>query len=256
MKRLSAFFLALALCFSVCVATACSVSDKNVSSESKESDSVGGGNSSSETIDPGEEESKKTVWNKVANFSTGFSSADGGVAEIVKYNDDNGKFYLVNGKTQTLDIVTLGTLKDDKTQLETIFNEETDRISFSSLVTEHPDDFADGFTVGDITSVAINEEKDVVAVALQAKTYDRIGAVALLDYDGNFIKAYPCGVQPDMITFAGNLILTADEGEPRLGYGEGCVDPKGSVTVIDISSGIDNQRDMKIPSKLVQKCSV
>ena len=59
-----------------------------------------------------------------------------------------------------------------------------------------------------------------------------------------------------MITFAGNLILTADEGEPRLGYGEGCVDPKGSVTVIDISSGIDNQRDMKIPSKLVQKCSV
>ena len=75
MKRLSAFFLALALCFSVCVATACSVFDKNVSSESKESDSVGGGNSSSETIDPGEEESKKTVWNKVANFSTGFSSA-------------------------------------------------------------------------------------------------------------------------------------------------------------------------------------
>ena len=116
------------------MATACSVFDKNVSSESKESDSVGGGNSSSETIGPGEEESKKTVWNKVANFSTGFSSADGGVAEIVKYNDDNGKFYLVNGKTQTLDIVTLGTLKDDKTQLETIFNEETDRISCSSLV--------------------------------------------------------------------------------------------------------------------------
>ncbi len=237
MKRLLAIFMALALCVSVSVTTACLISDKGGNPSSDVSDSSNSGTSGGGTIKPGEEEEENTVWNKVANFSTGFSSADGGVAEIVKYNKDNGKFYLVNGKTQTLDIVTLSTLKDDKTQLETTFNEKTDRIFFNSLVSEHPEDFADGFAVGDITSVAINEEKDVVAVALQAKAYDQAGSVALLNYDGSFIKAYPCGVQPDMVTFAGNLILTADEGEPRMGYGEGYVDPKGSVTVVDVSTG-------------------
>ena len=41
-----------------------------------------------------------------------------------------------------------------------------------------------------------------------------------------------------MITFSGNLVLTADEGEPRLGYGSDTVDPKGSVTVLDLSGGV------------------
>lgn len=45
------------------------------------------------------------------------------------------------------------------------------------------------------------------------------------------------GVQPDMVTFADNdTVLTADEGEPREGYGVGIVDPKGSVTVADVST--------------------
>ena len=243
-KRLSAIFMALALCVSLSATTACSASD-NGEKPGSGIDAPGGntgddGNAGGGTVPPDGGKTNKNALNKVANFSTGFTSADGGVAEIVKYNEDNGKFYLVNGKTQTLDIVTLRTLADDKTQLETVFTEETDRISFDSLTADHPDDFADGFAVGDITSVAINEDSDIIAVALQAKDYDGAGAVVLLNYDGSFIKAYPCGVQPDMVTFSGNLILTADEGEPRLGYGEGCVDPKGSVTVIDLSSGIDN----------------
>ena len=51
---------------------------------------------------------KDFYWNKVASYYTGYSSADGGVAEIVQYNEDNGKLYLVNGLTRTVDIVTLG----------------------------------------------------------------------------------------------------------------------------------------------------
>ena len=244
-KRLSAIFTAFALCASLCAATACasSGSDEKPGNEINApggEENPGGGNSGGGTVKPGGEKTKINALNKVANFSTGFTSADGGVAEIVKYNEDNRKFYLVNGKTQTLDIVTLRTWADDKTQLETVFDEASDRISFEALAAEHSEDFAGGFAVGDITSVAINEELNVVAVALQAKEYDKAGAVALLNYDGSYIKAYSCGVQPDMVTFAGNFILTADEGEPRMGYGEGCADPKGSVTVIDISSGIEN----------------
>ncbi len=178
--------------------------------------------------------------NKAAEFNTGFSSAEGGVAEIVKYNKDNGKVYLINGKTQTLDIVSLGVYADNADELQTTFNEVTDRIDFNKIVSEHSADFETGFEVGDITSVSINNELKVIAVALQGSEYYSNGAVVLLDYDGNYVKAYACGVQPDMVTFAGNLVLTANEGEPRLGYAEGTVDPKGSVTIIDLSAGVQN----------------
>ena len=40
-------------------------------------------------------------------------------------------------------------------------------------------------------------------------------------------KVVEVGVQPDMVTFADDgTVLTADEGEPREGYGGGIVDPK------------------------------
>ncbi len=186
----------------------------------------------------GSVEQKNVILNKAAEFNTGFSSADGGVAEIVKYNQDNGKVYLVNGKTQTLDIVTLGVYAENANELQTEFNEATDRINFRKIVAEHSADFVSGFEVGDITSVAINTELDVIAVALQHSDYATNGAVVILNYDGGYIKAYECGVQPDMVTFAGDLILTANEGEPRNGYTDGTTDPKGSVTVIDLTAGV------------------
>ena len=41
-------------------------------------------------------------------------------------------------------------------------------------------------------------------------------------------KLVTVGVQPDMVTFAdNNTVLTADEGEPREGYGAGRGRPQG-----------------------------
>ena len=177
--------------------------------------------------------------NKIANFDTRMSSADGGVAEIVKYNTDNDKLYLVNGKTQTLDIVSVSAYGTDG-ELQTSFDENTDRISFGDIVSEHAEDFADGFEVGDITSVDVNTDKDVVAVALQHSDYASDGAIVLLDYDGGYIAAYEAGVQPDMLVFAGDKVLTANEGEPRDGYAAGAVDPRGSVTIVDLSAGTES----------------
>src|SRR5690606_12253132 len=47
------------------------------------------------------------------------------------------------------------------------------------------------------------------------------------------------GVMPDMVTFTpdGKFLLTANEGEPDPAYTS---DPEGSVSVIDISSGIED----------------
>ena len=238
-KKLFTIFMTMTFCtyFNV---VGCAPSNSDNNSHSENFNSTNSENSLSSSNKNDEQEIKKNIWNKVANFSTGFTSSEGGVAEIVKYNEENGKFYLINGKTQTLDIVNLQTLKNDIAQLETVFDEEKDRISFDLLTKNYIKDFPSGFALGDITSVAINEELNVIAVALQDEIYSNKGAVALLNYDGSFIKAYSCGVQPDMVTFAGNYILTADEGEPRLGYNGESIDPKGSVTIIDLSSGIKN----------------
>ena len=83
----------------------------------------------------------------------------------------------------------------------------------------------------------------------QAENYADTGRVALFtcNADGTltFDKVYETGVQPDMVTFASNdsKILTADEGEPRDGYGDGIIDPKGTVTIINLADQTVSQVD-------------
>src|SRR5699024_182165 len=93
----------------------------------------------------------------------------------------------------------------------------------------------DGFAYGDMTSVAVDTVNGHVVIALQAADYAAAGRIAVLDYDGNLLKSYETGVQPDMVTVSndGKWILTADEGEPREGYGAGTTDPAGSVTLVN-----------------------
>ncbi|SES94840.1 choice-of-anchor I family protein [Paenibacillus sp. NFR01] len=170
--------------------------------------------------------SSGTLMSKIAGYSTGFSSDKGGVAEIVKYNSDNQKFYLVNGSEKKVDIVGLSGLKSGGNaalQLEK-------RIDVSQMI--------QGFTFGDITSVDINTSLKRIAIAVQEADYSKAGAVILLDYDGNFQDSYATGVQPDMVTFTpdSKYLLTADEGEPRQGYAAPAVDPKGSVTIVDLTT--------------------
>lgn len=155
---------------------------------------------------------------RTGSLSIGTANPDGGVAEIVAYNKENEKAYIVNGQEGVLEAAKLnadGTL------------EESQVIQVKNLI--------DDFTYGDMTSVAVDTVYDRIAIALQADDYRAQGRVAVMDYDGNFIESYVTGVQPDMVTFSkdGRYILTADEGEPREGYTEGTEDPAGSVTIID-----------------------
>lgn len=156
---------------------------------------------------------------KIASYSVGTSSEDGGVAEIVRYNQDNGKFYLINGSSEpaSIDIVPLkasGELTKEST------------INVQALAEQ-----SSGFTFGDLTSIDINTVTQQIAVAVQEADANKTGKILLLDYAGKLVKEYPTGVQPDMVKFTsdGRYILTADEGEPRV---EG-IDPEGSVTVVD-----------------------
>ena len=167
----------------------------------------------------------------IGRYNAGAMNPDGGSAEIVVYNDANGCAYVINGLKGTLDVVSLSDLAS------------TDRVQALSGTEIDVKGLVSGFTYGDMTSVAVSPDGKTLAAAIQAEGYADNGYVALFDCaaDGSlsFRSAAEVGVQPDMVTFTpdGTKILTANEGEPREGYGEGVTDPAGTVSIIDAATG-------------------
>ena len=161
---------------------------------------------------------------KIASYSTGLTDKDGGVAEIVKYNPDNQKFYVINGKLQTIDIVDLSSLKTNTHQ--DLSKEKS--INIAELLNSN------SFQYGDLTSIDINTENQIIAAAVQDVDYTKNGRIVILDYDGNILHTFEAGVQPDNVVISkdGNHILSANEAEPRMGLENGA-DPEGSVTIVN-----------------------
>jgi 2',3'-cyclic-nucleotide 2'-phosphodiesterase / 3'-nucleotidase / 5'-nucleotidase len=85
-------------------------------------------------------------------------------------------------------------------------------------------------------SVAVRN--GIVAVAVEASPKTNPGSIAFFTVQGAFLKSLRVGALPDMVTFTpdGRYILSANEGEPAEDYS---VDPEGSVSVIDVSKGIE-----------------
>ena len=255
LKRIFAAFIAAAAATTMVFAAACSNDGNNEgngetpgitdpdNNGNNDNDGNNGGNTDPDGGNEGGNtpggddptESADIFWNKTAAFATGDSDADGGIAEIVQYNAENDKIYLVNGKTGTLDIVSVSNYNDTD-ELATTFDESADRIDIRQMIADNSSQFPAGFEYGDVTSVALNSGLDRIALAVQHADYSKNGAIVIADYEGKFVAAYEAGVQPDMVTFAGNIALSANEGEPREGYGTGAIDPTGSVTAVDIST--------------------
>ena len=166
-----------------------------------------------------------------ARHNSGAKNADGGSLEIVEYNSVNGYAYAVSGlKGQIIAVKIAGAEKGD-----TVTNLSGTGYDVKKLISSNKE-----FAYGDITSVAISPDGTKLAAAVQHENYATPGAVAIFTCEDNGELTHPVfaatGVQPDMVTFAdNNTILTADEGEPRQGYVDGAVDPKGTVSIIDLS---------------------
>lgn len=90
---------------------------------------------------------------------------------------------------------------------------------------------------GGVTSVAAYN--GLIAVASPNAIEQLNGSVVFFDTAGNFKKQVTVGALPDMVCFSpnGNMVLTANEGQPNADYS---VDPEGSVSLIDLSNGINN----------------
>lgn len=154
--------------------------------------------------------------------------------EIIDYNTVTGWAYAVNGVTGNLTAIPM----KNKNAVDKIALLDGKNINIKEIVENN----YKGFSYGDMTSVAVSPNGEKLAVAIQSSDYSAAGclAVFLCGADGtlSFDQIYEAGVQPDMVTFTpdSKKILSADEGEPRNGYEAGSIDPKGTVTVIDLTN--------------------
>lgn len=174
---------------------------------------------------------------KSASYSSGQYNVDGGVMEIIAYNKATGWAYSVNGQSGLLTALDLNVLTGNGSGIDLI-GEDYD---VKAMVAEAEP----GFAYGDMTSVAVSPDGSRLALALQDEAYDKTGRVAIFSCapDGSISleSLIECGVQPDMVTFVDNVtVLTADEGEPRMGYGDGIVDPAGSVSIINLDEAFSS----------------
>jgi len=97
---------------------------------------------------------------------------------------------------------------------------------------------------GNINSVTAHN--GFIALAIESIPAQGNGSVVILDANGNFINQVSVGAMPDMITFNNShtKLFTANEGEPNASYsanpllnGDLTIDPKGSVSIIDLTPG-------------------
>lgn len=180
-----------------------------------------------------ENEKSSVAMTQTAQYNSGMQNADGGVMEIIDYNTVTGWAYAVNGVTGNLTAIPMKNM----TASENIDLLDGKNINIKELVEKN----YEGFLYGDMTSVAVSPNGEKLALAIQASEYSEAGCIAVFTCgaDGTlrFEQAYEAGVQPDMVTFTpdSTKILSADEGEPREGYGAGSTDPQGTVTVVDVA---------------------
>jgi hypothetical protein len=138
---------------------------------------------------------------------------DDGAAEICAYDARSKTLFVVNGAQRTIDVLDVS---DPAHPMPTATIDVTPYGAAANSVAVH-----DG----------------LVAVAVEAEVKQAPGKVVLFSTAGRFLKAFPAGALPDMVTFTpdGRYILTANEGEPNADY---TLDPEGSVTIVDLSKGL------------------
>ncbi|HMO91778.1 MAG TPA: choice-of-anchor I family protein [Pirellulaceae bacterium] len=94
--------------------------------------------------------------------------------------------------------------------------------------------------VSDLGAAAnsVSVSNGMVAIAVEATNRTENGFVAFYDTDGIRKSVVEVGALPDAVTFSpdGKWVLVANEGEPNADY---TIDPEGSVSIIDVSQGID-----------------
>lgn len=159
-----------------------------------------------------------------------------GAAEIVTYQASKKWIYAINssGDNAVVDVIPASQF-----DVASLVKNNEGVITTTNLVPAITIKLND-HTPGDANSIAIDENNQLLAVAMAAKTTGQAGHIAFYTIAGDspvFLKNVPVGALPDMVTFThdGSKVIVANEGEPA---GDYSVDPEGSISVINVTNGI------------------
>lgn len=157
------------------------------------------------------------IMNPIGTYATGIFDQSG--AEIPAFDPETNRLFVVNAEAVAVEVLDL--------------SDPTNPTKIGAL---------DSSALGGAAN-SVDVKNGLVAVAVEANTVTDPGEVVFFESDSDFsdtvtpIKEVPVGALPDMLTFTsdGTKVVVANEGEPR-----GDVDPVGSVSIIDLSNGVDN----------------
>ena len=159
-----------------------------------------------------------------------------GAAEIVAYQASKKWIYAINSSG---DEAIVYIIPADTFDTAALVKDNEGIVSATNLTSTITLTLNDN-TPGDANSIAIDENNQMLAVAMAAKNVGEAGQIAFYDISGDtpaFIKNVPAGFLPDMVTFNhdGTKVVVANEGEPN---GDYSIDPEGSVSIINIVEGV------------------
>ncbi len=159
-----------------------------------------------------------------------------GAAEIVAYQASKKWIYAINSSGSAAVVEVIPATSFDTAAL--VKNNEG-VITTTNLTSTMTINLNDN-TPGDANSIAVDENNQLLAVAMAAKTTGDAGQIAFYDISGAtpaFIKNVTAGALPDMVTFThdGSKVVVANEGEPA---GDYSVDPEGSISIINVTNGV------------------
>jgi hypothetical protein len=156
---------------------------------------------------------------QIALEPVGFFNPGG--AEIAAYDPATKRLFSISGSTRRIDAIDIS-------------DPASPTLAFR---------FGD-FEVGP-TSIALHG--GVLAVAVPAADVTKPGAIHFFDTGGGLKAVVAVGSLPDMTTFTpdGKRLLVANEGEPSPDY---LVDPEGSVSIIDMTRGVENLTPASVTS--------
>ena len=167
-------------------------------------------------------DSKSITLKQIGRYSAGGATTR---AEISAYDPGTKRLFSINLALQQLDILDLS-------------NPESQVLAPVQTV---------GLG-GNPNSVAVHD--GIVAVAIEGPQKTDLGTVKFFNTSGSLLNTLTVGSLPDMLVFSpnGQWLLVANEGEPS-SYNNNpvpSVDPEGSVSIIDLRSGITSLTQLNV----------
>ncbi len=175
----------------------------------------------------------------LGTYTTGIF--DEGAAEIVAYDPDTERLFVVNGAKATIDVLDI--------------SDPNNLVALTPISVQVTDDDKQA------NSVAV--KNGIVAAAVENFDKQAPGAVIFFDTNGTVLNRLVVGdfetgtdsALPDMVTFSpnGDWVLVANEGEPNDDY---TVDPEGSVSIIDLRRGVASAKVTNVDFRAFNRASM